>query len=75
MAARFKADGLNPTPHNLWVYCFDRGMVVPRRIAVQVPWSFLADIYPDLQENLNQEFAKRLQAQAEADQWTLPGID
>lgn len=75
MAARFKALALNPTRNNLWVHTWDTGMVVPRRIAVQVPWPMLADSYQALQDGMNHEFARRLQAEAEAAQWTLPGID
>lgn len=75
MKHRFKAIGLNTTPSYLWVYAYDRAQVVPRRIGVNVPWTMLADVYRDVSEAFDREFARRVQAEAEASQWTLPGID
>lgn len=75
MKHRFKAIGLNVTPNYLWIYAFDRGQVVPRRIGVNVPWSMLGDVYKEVSEQFDREFARRIQAEAEAAQWTLPGID
>ena len=75
MAARFKAVALNPTRANLWVHTIDTQLIVPRRIAVQVPWPMLADSYQQLEDGMNHEFARRLQAVAGAAQWTIPGID
>lgn len=75
MPARFRATGINCTPKWMWVYYVDSQLVVPRRCAVQVPWGHVADVYRDLADNVNHEYARRMEAQAEAEQWALPGID
>lgn len=75
MPARFRATGINCTPKWVWVYYVDTQLVVPRRCAVQVPWGHVTDVYRDIADGVNAECARRIKAEAEATQWTLPGID
>lgn len=75
MTARYNATGINCTPKNVWVYFSDTHLVVPRKAAVRLPWGHVADVYRDICDGVNHEVARRVQAEAEAAQWALPGID
>lgn len=75
MTVRLEGTGINCTPKYVWVYFRDNRLVVPRPAAVRVPWGHVADVWRDLSDGVNTEVARRIQAEAEAAQWTLPGID
>lgn len=72
MTVRFQATGVNATPKWVWIYFTDTTTLVPRRKAVRVPWGHIADVWQDLGDGVNKEFARRIQAEAEASQMPLP---
>lgn len=72
MTQRMVATGINPTPRWVWVYFTDTRMVVPRRMAVRVPWGMVADSFRELSDGVNTEYARRMEAQAAVEQLPLP---
>lgn len=72
MTARHQATGVNCTPKWVWIYFTDTRSVVPRRQAVRVPWGHIADVFRELSDGVNAEYARRMQAEADAQQLPLP---
>lgn len=65
MRGKCDATGVNPTQKALWVYFEDKSGVVSRMRAVKVPWSLITDVYPDVCDQVNHEYARRMEAEQE----------
>lgn len=75
MQRHYIATGLGTTERYLRVFVTAHVGTTIRFIEVKVPWRMVAGRYREISDGMEEVFRQEIQRQAEADEWTLPGID